>query len=106
MDSRWDFLFMKTSQRLWRSLLFLTLLAALCASSVLPFVNMAANAAPQMQAATNVVISEFRTRGSAGGNDEFVEIFNPTANPVDIGGWLIRASNNAGNTGVRYTFPV
>src|SRR5215211_1909526 len=50
MDSRWDFLSMKTSQRLWRSLLFVTLLAALCASSVLPLVNMAANAAPQMQA--------------------------------------------------------
>src|SRR6476660_3303885 len=35
--------------------------------------------------ATGVVISEFRTAGS----DEFVEIYNPTNNPVDISGWKI-----------------
>jgi hypothetical protein len=29
-------------------------------------------AAPQMQAATDIVISEFRARGSAGGNDDFI----------------------------------
>ncbi|HJR79181.1 MAG TPA: lamin tail domain-containing protein [Anaerolineales bacterium] len=64
-----------------------------------------AQAAPVRQGATTVVISEFRTRGSNGGNDEFVEIYNPTLNPVNISGWLIRASNNAGNIGNRFTFP-
>ena len=38
---------------------------------------------------TNVVISEFRTRGPAGDTDEFIEIFNPTTNPIDISGWMI-----------------
>ena len=34
-----------------------------------------------------VVISEFRARGPAGGNDEFVEIYNLSAVPVDVSGW-------------------
>jgi beta-lactamase superfamily II metal-dependent hydrolase len=42
-----------------------------------------------------VVISEFRLRGPAGGNDEFVEIYNNSDTPVDIGGWKLRGSNNA-----------
>jgi uncharacterized repeat protein (TIGR01451 family) len=63
-------------------------------------------AAPRAQAATNVVISEFRTRGPDGGNDEFVELFNPTNALVDISGWQIRASTASGSsTGNRYTMP-
>ncbi len=98
---------MKPSKRLWRTLLFLVLLAALCGSFAFPVVNVPVSAAPQMQAATNIVISEFRTRGASGGNDEFVEVFNPTTNPIDIGGWLIRVSNSSatGTPSNRYTFP-
>lgn len=40
---------MKNLQRLWRSLLFMTLLAALCGSAAFPFVNLSANAAPLLQ---------------------------------------------------------
>ena len=42
---------------------------------------------------TNIVISEFRVRGPNGGNDEFVEIYNLSGAPVNIGGWKIRGSN-------------
>ena len=38
----------------------------------------------------DVVISEFRTRGPAGGNDEFVELRNRSAGPVEISGWRLQ----------------
>ena len=43
-----------------------------------------------------VVISEFRTRGPAGASDEFVEIYNNSDKAVDVSGWKIRGSSNAG----------
>src|SRR5262245_5424469 len=52
---------------------------------------------------TNVVISEFRVRGPAGGNDEFIEIYNLSSIPVDISGWKIRGSNSTGTIGDRAT---
>src|SRR4030095_13591862 len=58
------------------------------------------------QSAASVVISEFRPRGPVGGNDEFVELFNPTAAAVDISGWKIWGSNNAGTTSARATIPL
>jgi predicted extracellular nuclease len=39
---------------------------------------------------SGVVISEFRVRGPAGGNDEFVEIRNTAAAAVDISGWRLQ----------------
>ena len=54
-------------------------------------------------ASPNILISEFRTRGPAGGNDEFVEIWNNSGSPVNIGGYTLRGSNNAGLTSVRAT---
>lgn len=46
------------------------------------------------QGGAGVVISEFRFRGTNGGNDEFIELFNASAASVNVGGWLLRASNN------------
>jgi len=43
-----------------------------------------------------VVISEFRTRGTAGASDEFVELYNNSDSPVDVSGWKIRGSSNGG----------
>jgi predicted extracellular nuclease len=50
---------------------------------------------------SSVVISEFRVRGPNGGNDEFIELYNLSTAPVDIGGWKINGSNNAGATTTR-----
>jgi len=51
--------------------------------------------------AAPIVIAEFRVRGSAGGNDEFVEIYNNGDTPADVSGYTMRGSNNAGTVSVR-----
>jgi RHS repeat-associated protein len=50
---------------------------------------------------TTLVISEFRTRGTAGGNDEFVELYNKSDAAINISGWKIKTSNNAGTVTTR-----
>ncbi|HEY5158214.1 MAG TPA: lamin tail domain-containing protein [Anaerolineales bacterium] len=62
-------------------------------------------AAQRSLAQDNIVISEFRTQGQNGQEDYYVEIFNPTASTIDIGGWSIQAVNNSGGLTTRYTFP-
>lgn len=54
---------------------------------------------------TGVVISEFRTHGTAGGNDEFVEIYNNSTAAIDISGWKLLGSSNTAPTGTRATVP-
>ncbi|HMC77968.1 MAG TPA: DNA/RNA non-specific endonuclease [Vicinamibacterales bacterium] len=56
-------------------------------------------------ASTTIVISEFRVRGPNGAADEFVELFNGSASAVDISGWKINGSNNAGTASTRATIP-
>jgi len=52
------------------------------------FVSMVTALVPLSQRAaavsTSIVISEFRVRGPNGGNDEFIELYNPTALPIDL----------------------
>jgi len=61
-------------------------------------------AAPLMQANNtpippyHIVISEIRTRGSNNEYDEFIELFNPTGEEIDITGWVIRQSGGCGGT--------
>src|SRR3954469_17566384 len=62
-------------------------------------------AAAQATPSPNVVISEFRARGPLGANDEFVELYNRSTVPVEIGGYLVKGSNNAGTTSTRATIP-
>ncbi|HSE25082.1 MAG TPA: lamin tail domain-containing protein [Pyrinomonadaceae bacterium] len=50
-----------------------------------------------------IVISEFRTRGPNGANDEFVEIFNKGTVAVDVGGWKLRGSSSSGTITTRMT---
>jgi hypothetical protein len=54
---------------------------------------------------SGVVISEFRTRGPVGGNDEFIELRNAGTAAVDISGWLLQgcASGSPGNPSTRAT---
>ncbi|NND74213.1 MAG: tandem-95 repeat protein, partial [Ilumatobacter sp.] len=39
--------------------------------------------------ANHIVISEFRTDGPGGGDDEFVELYNPTSSPINVNGWQL-----------------
>src|SRR5450830_633499 len=59
---------------------------------------------PQAQAAsTTMVISEVVTGSSAstGASDEYVELFNASASPVDLNGWFLKYCGGAtGGTGV------
>lgn len=61
-------------------------------------VNSAATATATPTAPTHLVISEFRSRGPLGANDEFVEIYNPYAAPVNITSWTIRTSSGCSTT--------
>ncbi|MBI4760853.1 MAG: lamin tail domain-containing protein [Chloroflexota bacterium] len=87
-----------------RSLFFLFILASLL-TALAGTVRAPVSAAPQQQVVFSVVISEFRFLGPAGGNDEFIELYNPTGSPIDISGWLIRGSNSAGSVSTRATIP-
>ncbi|HMB23229.1 MAG TPA: lamin tail domain-containing protein, partial [Anaerolineales bacterium] len=55
--------------------------------------------------APSVVISEFRTRGPNGSEDEFIELYNPTVSPIDISGWKIYFSTSTGVHSLRATIP-
>jgi len=56
--------------------------------------------------ATNIVISEFRTSaGSGAATNEYIELYNPTSNWIDISGWEISASNSSGDVQTRATIP-
>lgn len=50
---------------------------------------------------STVVISEFRTRGPNGANDEFIELYNLSSSPVDMTGWQVKGSNGTGTVTVR-----
>ena len=49
------------------------------------------------------MISEFRTHGPTGASDEFIEIYNNSDSPIDISGWKLRGSSNAGSITTRLT---
>jgi hypothetical protein len=80
----------------------------LLADGLLILVQGPARAAPAGQAAAldHIVISEFRTRGPNGATDEFVELFNPTPDSIDIGGWLVRSVSSTGSMTTRATIPL
>jgi hypothetical protein len=60
-------------------------------------VEEAVNPAPRQAVdELNVFISEFRTRGAGGANDEFIEIFNATGKTIQIGNWKINKSSSCG----------
>ena len=78
-------------------------MATLLLALFVTLAGLALPAVPASAVSTNIVISEFRTRGPAGGNDEFIELYNLSSAPVTIGGWKVNGSNNAGTTSTRAT---
>lgn len=56
-------------------------------------------------AANHLVISELRTRGDSGANDEFVELYNPTAGAVDLAGWSLQYKSASGTSWLRFDLP-
>lgn len=107
---------MQTWSRSPRNLLPLALIVGLCAGLFAPRWDEVVSAQPAAEVAQpaplhavdelNVVISEFRFVGPEGGNDEFIELFNPSWEPITITGWKIWGSNSAGSIGntPRFTF--
>ena len=90
--------------RLFRLWFFIVLILAGSLPGA-PLKNAVHAAGGKSIAQDNIVISEFRLQGPNGLEDDFVEIFNPTAGTIDIGGWLIRVIDNTGGIATRYTFP-
>jgi len=58
--------------------------------------NVLAKLPPAQPGSSTVVINEIRSRGPNGGNDEFIELYNRSTSPVNIGGWIIRSANPIG----------
>src|SRR5688572_11520403 len=91
-------IFMSFSKRLWRSLLFIMLISALCGGLVMPM-HAPARAAPQMQAAAlSVVINEIGWSGTqAGATAEWIELYNPGLADIPLNGWTLRAIDGTPN---------
>ena len=49
-------------------------------------------------APSHLVISEFRSRGPNGADDEFVELYNSSGAAVNIGAWMIKRSSSCGTS--------
>jgi len=74
--------------------------------AVATLLALSASAAPASAVSPGIVMSEFRTRGPAGGNDEFVELRNRSAAPVSIAGYrLAGCASTGGNVSNRATVP-
>lgn len=58
---------------------------------------------PVLGVSTTVVISEFRTHGPNGANDELIELYNLSSSAVSIAGWKVKGSSNAGGVSTRAT---
>ncbi|HEX5305764.1 MAG TPA: lamin tail domain-containing protein [Dyella sp.] len=55
--------------------------------------------------ASDLEINQFRARGPAGGNDEFVELINAGSTALDVSGYRLNGSNASGTVGTRLTLP-
>jgi len=56
-----------------------------------------ASSSPSAQA-ENLVISELMVQGEGGANDEFIELYNPTNQVVDLSGWSIQYRGSQAET--------
>ena len=88
---------MRHAKGFWRAVFFILLITALCGGMALPLMQDRARAAPQLQAASDVVIGEFRPVGPMGRYDEFVELYNRSNAPVSIANWVLKRSSGCGS---------
>ena len=88
------------SKKIISSAVFLLLI---CQSMLIPATAQIKSELTSPQISTTVVISEFRVRGPNGASDELLELYNLTANPVNIGGWKINGSSSGGIAQLRVT---
>ena len=76
------------------------MLGLLLAGSIFSMLTGQVGAAPAIRPASvwanHIVIGEFRTRGPLGANDEFIEIYNPTALSVPLANWTIKKAVGCG----------
>ncbi len=70
--------------------------AALTAGALVYAAGFALSAAPVGASPNGVLISQFRFRGPQGGNDEFIQVKNTSATPVDLSGYQVKACGNDG----------
>src|SRR5512140_2475985 len=97
--------------RVWiRALLGITLVGACVAAAIAPALTMVQAAPPPIPPAaslapSNLVISSFRFRGSAGNTDEYVQIYNRSCDTAEtLTGYKLMASDDAAKK-LLYTFP-
>ncbi len=45
----------------------------------------------------HILISEIMAGSDANSNDEFIELYNPTSNPIDLTGWSIKKKSSSGS---------
>lgn len=70
------------------------LLAGFTLGTFLPSFEIQVKAAPQQASALDVVINEIAWAGTdASGNDEWIELYNPTGGDVDLTGWTLNADD-------------
>lgn len=56
-----------------------------------------ANVSVQLISSTHLVISEFAVKGGAGAGDEFIELYNPTNEAIDMEGWSVQYKSKTGD---------
>ena len=69
---------------------------AIVSGILLSSVALLLSLAPALASPNGVVISELRVRRPAGGNDEFVELFNTSTNDADISGYKLQGCAASG----------
>jgi cysteine-rich repeat protein len=62
-------------------------------------------AVPAPSTTDHVVISEFAPQGPGGATDEFIELYNPTSEEVDLSGWKVQYKSGAGPSYFSYELP-
>lgn len=89
---------MSKRNRFPRIALVLVFILALCAGTFSPRARVVEAKPMAAFDELNVFISEFRTRGPGGADDEFIEIYNASGNTITTIDWKLKKSSGCGST--------